>query len=212
MTSLDPDEIKRVKLHAVKCSKCKFNLMIGPTEKVCPICEAFPLVFREQRKYPRVRINLPLRLSVAQEDVLGETKDISAGGAFIGSSKRLRTNERLSMVIVDTPPLERSLAVDAQVVQSDIYCLDDETMFHGVGVRFTRISHRNRMLLMALVEKQLRIMTDMAVERKTQRNKEIFESFADFVFETTSRRDLDKARKGQLIHEKASLLRLNFVK
>jgi hypothetical protein len=151
-------------------------------------------------------------LSVAQEHVIGETKDISAGGAFIGSSKRLRTNERLSMMIVDTPPLERSLAVDAEVVQSDIYCLDDETMFHGMGVRFTRISHRDRMLLTALIEKQLRIMVDMAVERKTQRNKEVFKSFADFVVETTCRRDLDKARQGQMIHEKASLLRLNFVK
>ena len=212
MTSLEAVEIERAKLHPVKCSQCKVNLMIRPTDKVCPICEAFPLVFREQRKYPRVRINLPLRLSVAQEDVIGETKDISAGGAFIGSSKRLRTNERLSMVIVDTPHLERSLAVDAEVVQSDIYCLDDETMFHGLGVRFTRISHRNRVLLTALVEKQLKIMADMAVERKTQRNKKIFKSFADFVVETTSRRDLDKAHKGQMIHEKASLLRLKFVK
>jgi len=38
MTHLDPDEIKRVKLHPVKCSKCKANLMIRPTEKVCPVC------------------------------------------------------------------------------------------------------------------------------------------------------------------------------
>ena len=38
MTSLDPDEIKRVKLHPVKCPKCKADLMIKPTEKVCPVC------------------------------------------------------------------------------------------------------------------------------------------------------------------------------
>ena len=38
MTSLDPDEIKRVKVHPVKCPKCKANLMIKPTEKVCPVC------------------------------------------------------------------------------------------------------------------------------------------------------------------------------
>ena len=36
--TLDPDEIKRVKLHAVKCFMCKVNLMIRPTEKVCPVC------------------------------------------------------------------------------------------------------------------------------------------------------------------------------
>jgi rRNA maturation endonuclease Nob1 len=33
-----PDEIKRVKLHKVKCPKCKANLMVRPTEKVCPVC------------------------------------------------------------------------------------------------------------------------------------------------------------------------------
>ena len=38
MTSLDPAEIERVKLHAVKCPKCKLTPMVKPTEKVCPVC------------------------------------------------------------------------------------------------------------------------------------------------------------------------------
>ncbi len=37
-STLEPAEIKRVKLHTVKCPKCKANLMIKPTEKVCPVC------------------------------------------------------------------------------------------------------------------------------------------------------------------------------
>jgi rRNA maturation endonuclease Nob1 len=37
-TSLDPDETKRVELHAVKCPKCKADLIVEPTEKVCPVC------------------------------------------------------------------------------------------------------------------------------------------------------------------------------
>jgi len=37
-SALEPDEIKRVKLHSVKCLKCKANLMIRPTEKLCPVC------------------------------------------------------------------------------------------------------------------------------------------------------------------------------
>jgi hypothetical protein len=32
ITSLNTDEIKRVKLHPVKCPKCKANLMIWQTE------------------------------------------------------------------------------------------------------------------------------------------------------------------------------------
>jgi len=31
-------EIKRVKLYPHKCPKCKADLMIRPTEKVCPVC------------------------------------------------------------------------------------------------------------------------------------------------------------------------------
>lgn len=204
--------LKTAKTPPVKCPRCMLELSVRTIERVCPICEAYPLVVREQRRYPRVRINLPLRLNAAQEDVVGETKDMSACGAFISSPKRLRTNQKLSMIMMESPYSERSLSVDAEVVQSNIYCLDDETMFHGMGVRFTRISHRDRMLLTALVEKQLRVMADMAAERRTQRNKETFKSFADFVVETTSRTDLDKTRKGQMIHEKASLLRLKFVK
>ena len=38
VNSIDPPEIKRVKVHPVKCSKCKANLMIKPTEKECPVC------------------------------------------------------------------------------------------------------------------------------------------------------------------------------
>jgi rRNA maturation endonuclease Nob1 len=38
MTSLDPDEIKRVKVHPIKCSNCKLTVMVKPTEKVCPVC------------------------------------------------------------------------------------------------------------------------------------------------------------------------------
>jgi rRNA maturation endonuclease Nob1 len=37
-STLEPDDIKRVKLHSVKCPKCKANLMVKLTEKVCPVC------------------------------------------------------------------------------------------------------------------------------------------------------------------------------
>jgi rRNA maturation endonuclease Nob1 len=37
-STLEPDEIQKVKLHSAKCPKCKANLMIEPTEKVCSLC------------------------------------------------------------------------------------------------------------------------------------------------------------------------------
>lgn len=39
MTSLEAVEVGRAKLYSVKCTECKVNLMVGPTEKVCPVVE-----------------------------------------------------------------------------------------------------------------------------------------------------------------------------
>jgi rRNA maturation endonuclease Nob1 len=36
--ALDPDEIKRVKVHPVKCPKCKFTIIVNLIEGVCPVC------------------------------------------------------------------------------------------------------------------------------------------------------------------------------
>ena len=42
MTSLDPEEIKRVKIHPVECPKCKLTVEVKPSEKKCPKCQ-YPL-------------------------------------------------------------------------------------------------------------------------------------------------------------------------
>jgi len=36
--SQDPPEIKRVKVHPVKCPKCKVTVMVKASDKVCPVC------------------------------------------------------------------------------------------------------------------------------------------------------------------------------
>jgi CheY-like chemotaxis protein len=53
------------------------------------------------------------------------------------------------------------------------------------------------------------IFNEVNAEEKRERNREAYESFADFVAEINGRSDLDKIRKAQLIHDKASELRLN---
>ena len=40
MTSLDPEEINRVKDQPVKCTNCKLTVMVRPEGKVCPVCES----------------------------------------------------------------------------------------------------------------------------------------------------------------------------
>ena len=52
------------------------------------------------------------------------------------------------------------------------------------------------------------IMGEISAEEKRMKNKEAYESLVDFVNEVSSRTDLDKVRKGQLIHNEAWRLRL----
>ena len=65
MSNLDPDEIKRVKVHVVKCPKCKLTVKVKPSEKKCPKCkytlnrpspeviEKLRALYREREHYNR---------------------------------------------------------------------------------------------------------------------------------------------------------------
>jgi hypothetical protein len=53
------------------------------------------------------------------------------------------------------------------------------------------------------------IFNEVNAEEKRERNRETYESFADFVAAINTRTDLDKIRKAQLIHDKAFELQLN---
>ena len=53
------------------------------------------------------------------------------------------------------------------------------------------------------------IFDQVNAEEKRERNRDVYESFADFVTEINTRTDLDKIRKAQLIHDRASELQLN---
>lgn len=53
------------------------------------------------------------------------------------------------------------------------------------------------------------IMGEITADEKRQRNRELYGSFADFVAAISARTDLDKARKAQMIHDKACQLKLD---
>jgi hypothetical protein len=52
------------------------------------------------------------------------------------------------------------------------------------------------------------IMAEIEAESRRLKYQGVYESLADFVFEISSRTDLDKVRIGQLIHERANKLKL----
>jgi hypothetical protein len=53
------------------------------------------------------------------------------------------------------------------------------------------------------------IMAEIYAEEKRERNRAVYDSFADFVAGITARTDLDKTRKAQIIHERAAQLKLS---
>jgi hypothetical protein len=52
------------------------------------------------------------------------------------------------------------------------------------------------------------IMEEMQSEERREKNRETYESFLSFVVEIMNRADLDKVRKAQIIHDKASLVQI----
>jgi hypothetical protein len=64
----------------------------------------------------------------------------------------------------------------------------------------------SRTLAIALSVISNMIMEEIESEERREKNRETYESFQGFVVETMKRVDIDKVRKAQIIHDKASLL------
>ena len=90
-----------------------------------------------------------------QKSVIGKLKDVSASGAFICCKKPVQSTKEFYMVLVNIPQLNRPLAVQAEVVRSNITCLNDDITQHGIGVRFTMISDMDRELITTLASEQI---------------------------------------------------------
>lgn len=73
----------------------------------------------------------------------------------------------------------------------------------------TRIdASKSQTLTIALSVISSVITDEIAAEDKRVRNRDIYDSFLDFVVATMKRTDFDKARKGQIIHDTACLIKL----
>ena len=109
----------------------------------------------ERRQYPRGIAHWPVTLETAQGVMTGITMDVSAGGAFICCREPIRERERFSMAFHNVPALNRSLPVEVEVIRSNVYCMDDELMSHGMGVRFSKIADEDGEIISSLVSDHL---------------------------------------------------------
>lgn len=53
------------------------------------------------------------------------------------------------------------------------------------------------------------IMSEISAEERRERNRETYDSFADFMAEISARTDLDKTRRAQMIHDRAHQLKID---
>jgi hypothetical protein len=90
---------------------------------------------------PRVKVKWPVTVKTEKGSMEGVTLDLGTDGAFVSCAKPLRLNDVFDMVI--TAP-EQAIEVKAEVIWSNIYGPDDDITPRGMGVRFLKISGKDR--------------------------------------------------------------------
>ena len=109
----------------------------------------------EKRQYVRAQVGYPVLVESSQGFVVGKVIDISPGGAFICCQLPSEPEEILKMTIRFSP-MSPPLNATGKVIRSNVYCLDDETMGHGMSVLFTKISDGDKRFISSLISGHLR--------------------------------------------------------
>ncbi len=106
----------------------------------------------KRRGQRRVKIKCPVLIRTSYGWIVGETLNISATGVLVCCNKQLGIKEVFEVVIeahFSGPPLNAT----AQVVWAGIHGINNEFSPHIMGMRFTKISNRDRNLISQLVSK-----------------------------------------------------------
>ena len=106
----------------------------------------------DKRQYVRAQVGYPVLVKSSRGFMVGQVRDISLGGAFICCQVPSEPGKVLKLTIRFSP-MSSPLKVKGKVIRSNVYCLDDETMCHGMSVRFTRISDDDRRFILSLTSR-----------------------------------------------------------
>ena len=120
---------------------------------------------------PRVKVKWPVTVNTEKGSMEGVTLDLSTDGAFVSCAKPLRLNAVFKMVI--TAP-DQTIEVQAEVIWSNIYGPNDDITPRGMGVRFLRISGKDR-----------RAIAKAALEhlRSAEMDPGVFEAFQTLIID-----------------------------
>ena len=110
----------------------------------------------EKRQHPRTKITLPVIIETAKGFTDGKILNISANGAFIISQNSLKLTNKFYMAIANVANLYLHIPVEAVLIRSNSLATDENSMYRGIGVRFTKISTEDQQFISALVSGRLK--------------------------------------------------------
>ena len=103
----------------------------------------------EKRRHPRVALNWPVALITPQETVMGETSNISVGGALLLFSEIPEIDDEFKVILKSSE--EHQIPVTCKKARSYNYYINGSVL-HGIGARFTKITSVDRGVIATLVE------------------------------------------------------------
>jgi len=107
----------------------------------------------ERRRHPRVPIALPVVLMTSQGAIKGKTANISVGGlALILFSEKPKIGDEFQITLKSSE--DHEMPVTCEKVWSGSI-IADESVYNGIGVRFTKISFSDQDIIASLVEEYI---------------------------------------------------------
>jgi Tfp pilus assembly protein PilZ len=108
-------------------------------------------ILKEKRRFPRIDVELPIFIDSSCGCTAGKTLNISAGGAFIRCPDSMTIPERFLLAITNLPQVYLHLPVKAELIWSNGYEQEGNSVFREIGVEFRDISDADREFISALV-------------------------------------------------------------
>jgi len=104
----------------------------------------------ERRRHPRAPIVLPVVLMTPQGAIKGKTANISVGGlALLLFLELPEIGDKFQITLKSSE--DHEMSVTCEKVWSDSIILN-ESVYYGIGIRFTKISPSDREIIAAMVK------------------------------------------------------------
>ena len=103
----------------------------------------------ERRRHPRIPLNWPVILMTPQGPIKGETSNVSVGGlALILFLEKPKVGTEFQITLKSSE--DHEMPVTCEKVWSG-RIISDESIYHGIGVRFIKISSSDQDIIASLV-------------------------------------------------------------